>query len=72
MPNVQDQHLGHPRLLKINHHLTAHLGHFVALFCRTLCFAGWITQSKNDGPFVEGSHIFENLFCESTTNCSNS
>merc|ERR1740123_2280766 len=43
------------------------IGMFVALFGGTFCFAGWITQGKNNWGFVKSRHVFDDFFCENTT-----
>lgn len=36
----------------------------VGILCCALCFNGWVTQGKDDWPFVQGSHGLDDVMGE--------
>lgn len=59
-------HLRNPQITEL------YLREGVALLRCALGLAGWITQSKDDGPLVEGRHVSDDLLSKRTSDCSNS
>ena len=49
---------------------TAYLCEGVCLLCSAFCLTGGVTQCKDDGFFMEGSHVLNDLLSESSWHCS--
>lgn len=58
------KHLRGPQLLEL------YLGEGVALLCRALRLTGGVTQSKDDGPLIEGRHVSDDLLSKCTSDRS--
>lgn len=39
----------------------------VGVLCCALGFSGWVTQGKDDGTFVQGSHGLDDIVSEQTS-----
>ena len=75
MPFVVIQATNFSKLLIISskkwHNRQIYFSEAISLFCSTFSLACWIAQCKNDGTIVNGGHLLQDLFSESSSHCCN-